>query len=235
MPKVKREKKYWLAISGTTTHANDMNVTKKKKKDINGKYLNGLLFDMVLVDGYLERYGYVLYNRISNMRDTTKDAVLSSIDEYCWFLNTKENAKKCAYIYYTGHGGTNTGNWCFNDGTISLDEIFELIVYDYGIKRFVLYCDCCYAANWVMDVAKQNISNVDYIKILASGWPGTPAYDTKNGGLFTLHKFGKKNNNVKWIMYDTLNEKPLYYKGHELIYDGTCDTDNQNSGDDSSD
>ena len=230
-----RNKKFWLCISGTTTHASDMNVTKKKKKDINGQYLNGLMRDMVMVDEHLERFGYILFNRICNMRDTTKHTVLSSIRRYCFFIRRRQNAKKCAYIYYTGHGGTNNGNWCFKDGYISLNEILAIIAHEFRIKRVVLYCDCCYAANWVMDIAKQDTRFFEYVKISASGWPGTSAYDTKDGGLFTLHKFGKKNNNVKWIMYDTLFENPLYYRGHELIYDGTSDTDDDNSSEELSD
>ena len=52
------------------------------------------------------------------------------------------------YIYYTGHGEKNTGNWCFKDETVSLQEIIQ-ICNDCNFEgNLVLYCDCCYIGNW---------------------------------------------------------------------------------------
>ena len=30
-------------------------------------------------------------------------------------------------LYYTGHGEIGTGNWCFADGTVSIQEIFNMV------------------------------------------------------------------------------------------------------------
>ena len=50
-------------------------------------------------------------------------------------------------LYFTGHGDTE-GNWCFPDGTITLQDVVDQIpVFD---KLFILkiYSDCCYSGNW---------------------------------------------------------------------------------------
>jgi len=59
-----------------------------------------------------------------------------------------------ALIYYTGHGEFGTGNWCFKDGTISLQEILALY-FDYVRgKLLYIFTDCCYSGHWVVELAK---------------------------------------------------------------------------------
>ena len=56
-------------------------------------------------------------------------------------------------IYYTGCGEEGTGNWCFKDGVISLNDILSL--YDKYLKKrlLVIYADCSYSGQWVLDYA----------------------------------------------------------------------------------
>ena len=56
-------------------------------------------------------------------------------------------------IYYTGWGEEGTGNWCFKDGVISLNDILSL--YDKYLKDrlLVIYADCSYSGQWVLDYA----------------------------------------------------------------------------------
>lgn len=54
-----------------------------------------------------------------------------------------------AAIYYTGNSQKDTGNWCFSDGIITFQEIFELYKSYFLGKRLSIICDCSYSGNWV--------------------------------------------------------------------------------------
>ena len=54
-----------------------------------------------------------------------------------------------ALIYYTGHGQEGTGNWCFKDGFITFEEIFDLYKRHFRGKLLYLLCDCCYSGQWI--------------------------------------------------------------------------------------
>ena len=49
-------------------------------------------------------------------------------------------------LYYTGHGETGTGNWCFSDGTISIQEIFDMV--PGGCYYPLIFSDACYSGHW---------------------------------------------------------------------------------------
>ena len=53
-----------------------------------------------------------------------------------------------------GHGENGTGNWCFKDGTISFQEIFNLYRKFCAGKLLSLISDCCYSGHWVRECAK---------------------------------------------------------------------------------
>jgi len=59
-----------------------------------------------------------------------------------------------AVLWYLGHSEEGTGNWCFKDGTISFQEIFDLYRIHYSGKPLTINSDCCYSGNWVRDCAK---------------------------------------------------------------------------------
>ena len=52
-------------------------------------------------------------------------------------------------IWYMGHSEEGTGNWCFKDGTISFQEIFDLYTTHSPGKLLSITSDCCYSGNWV--------------------------------------------------------------------------------------
>ena len=58
-----------------------------------------------------------------------------------------------ALIWYMGHGQKNTGNWCFKDGEITLDEIIKLYTTYFSGKLLYLISDCCYSGQWVRRMA----------------------------------------------------------------------------------
>ena len=43
--------------------------------------------------------------------------------EYC----KNQNLKLKPGLYYSGHGEIGTGNWCFSDGKIGIDEICDML------------------------------------------------------------------------------------------------------------
>ena len=58
-------------------------------------------------------------------------------------------------LLYTGHGERGTGNWCFNDGVISFEDIFALYMDHFRGKVLTLVCDCSYSGNWAEHYAKK--------------------------------------------------------------------------------
>ena len=59
-----------------------------------------------------------------------------------------------AVLHYLGHSEEGTGNWCFKDGTISFQEIFDLYRRHCPGKLLTITPDCCYSGNWVRECAK---------------------------------------------------------------------------------
>ena len=59
-----------------------------------------------------------------------------------------------AVIHYLGHSEEGTGNWCFKDGTISFQEIFNLYRKHFTNKRMTIKSDCSYSGQWVRECAK---------------------------------------------------------------------------------
>ena len=58
------------------------------------------------------------------------------------------------YIFYTGHGEKNTGNWCFKDGVITFQDIFGLYMDCFRGKKLAINSDCSYSGNWIKDYVK---------------------------------------------------------------------------------
>ena len=57
-------------------------------------------------------------------------------------------------IDYLGHSEEDTGNWCFQDGTISYREILDLYKEHCPGKLLTIQSDCCYSGKWAVDCAK---------------------------------------------------------------------------------
>lgn len=58
-------------------------------------------------------------------------------------------------LHYTGHGEKGTGNWCFKDGVITLEDIFGLYMDCMRGKRLTIVSDCSYSGNWIRDCVKK--------------------------------------------------------------------------------
>ena len=57
-------------------------------------------------------------------------------------------------LRYLGNSEKGTGNWCFKDGTISFQEIFNIYRRYPSVKGLTIQTDCSYSGQWVRECAK---------------------------------------------------------------------------------
>ena len=57
-------------------------------------------------------------------------------------------------MYYLGNSEKDTGNWCFKDGIISFQEIFNIYRRHPSVKCLDIISDCSYSGQWVRECAK---------------------------------------------------------------------------------
>ena len=57
-------------------------------------------------------------------------------------------------IWYTGYSHAKTGNWCFKDGYITFNDIFELYNRHLKGKVLTIISDCSYSGQWLKDCVK---------------------------------------------------------------------------------
>eukprot|EP01084_Bolivina_argentea_P169243 293411_1 len=180
----------WILIAGTTKFPDSIKTSDKKR--VNGNYLSGVSCDLTNMEQWITTKGYgKLYNVVRNMQNLKCQTVLDNIKECA--ANIKQNG--VMRIFYTGHGQLDTGNWCFCDGVISLDDVIQSVQSKNNKCIIRIYCDCCYSGNWVMKLCEYKRQNQE-IWINAASWPGQVAWDTKNGGMFTLEFVA--NNGKAW-------------------------------------
>eukprot|EP01084_Bolivina_argentea_P219737 372598_1 len=183
-------KKVWLIIRGCTETEGSQKIAKKKgdydKKKWDDKgFLGGMSTDIQNIKEWIQKNDTVHYEYKTLVDDklTTK-TVKDSIAELCDFA-TKQEADEI-FLYYTGHGVFNTGNWCFSDDTVRLKDIIDIIVAKWNKGNFEMYCDCSYSGNWVMEFEEYKDKLKKGAFITAACWPGTYARDEgKFGGYYT--------------------------------------------------
>lgn len=99
--------------------------------------------------------------------------MVATIIKHCFYVFSLLNA---AYIWFFGHSEKGTGKWCFKDGTISFNEIFDIYKRSQESKRkgtapdrggslLTIISDCSYSGNWVGCCAE----TLDSMKILPCG------------------------------------------------------------------
>ena len=59
-----------------------------------------------------------------------------------------------AGLKYLGNSEKGTGNWCFKDGTISFQEIFDIYRRTCPDKVIIIQSDCSYSGQWVRECAR---------------------------------------------------------------------------------
>ncbi|KAJ7375763.1 hypothetical protein OS493_039029, partial [Desmophyllum pertusum] len=133
----------WLLLAGATNPPRDVNISERRTRDSpgdrSGTFLPGVTRDLINVE---DAVGTKLFNTVKDLY-LTKSAALGHITK----LYKKCKSKECRpMLYYTGHGQTGTGNWCFADGTISIQEISNMR--PGGTLYPMIFSDACYSGHW---------------------------------------------------------------------------------------
>mmetsp|Transcript_52081 Transcript_52081/g.83019 ORF Transcript_52081/g.83019 Transcript_52081/m.83019 type:complete len:230 (-) Transcript_52081:12-701(-) len=179
---------YWLLIAGTTL-SKGVRFTDKTRDQ--GNYLVGITADIKNMEEWVNNDSdSCLQNVVRDMKQLKRATVLARIRECAHECEVEDG--EMISIYYTGHGETNTGNWCFEDGVVTLHEVIDAVTSSYpGRPSINLCCDCCFSGNWCIQLSTMKVTT--NVEISAASWPGQVAYDTKDGGMFTLDLTEKKD------------------------------------------
>lgn len=162
-----------IIISGASNPPKAIHFSSRRSKS--GVFLAGISHDLANVE---DAIGCQLYNTVRDLY-LTKSAALRHIEKLF---------ERCRYeelqptLYFTGHGKTDTGNWCFADGTISIEEILHMVP-----RRTyypMIYSNACYSGHWKNFCVKKNIPG---FQCLAACPEYCTAFDTKDA--FGYHYF----------------------------------------------
>ena len=177
----------WLLLSGATDPPKEIGISKRRTRDSQGDrtgvFLAGVTRDLVNMEDVVESK---LYNTVKDLY-LTKHAALRHITllfEKCKDTNAKP------MLYYTGHGEIGTGNWCFSDGTISIQEIFDMV--PGGCYYPLIFSDACYSGHWANFCLGKSIGG---FHCLAACPEYSTALDTK--GVYDSHALINMGNPVK--------------------------------------
>ncbi|KAJ7388040.1 hypothetical protein OS493_040230, partial [Desmophyllum pertusum] len=133
----------WLLLAGATDPPKDINISDRRSRDIvgdrSGSFLSGITRDFVNME---DAVGTKLFNTVKDLYLTKSRALehITKLFEEC------KSKKLHPMLYYTGHGEIGTGNWCFADGTIGIQEIVDSLP---GETYYpMIFSDACYSGHW---------------------------------------------------------------------------------------
>ena len=133
----------WFLLSGATDPPRNISISRRRTRDApedrSGAFLVGVTRDLVNME---DAVGTKLFNTVKDLY-LTKSEALGKISNFFDVCKRKEVQPM---LYYTGHGEIRTGNWCFHDGTIGIQEILDLL--PGGIYFPVIFSDACYSGHW---------------------------------------------------------------------------------------
>ena len=135
----------WLLLSGATDPPSNIAISIRRNKhdcrgEKNGAFLKGVGHDLVNMEN---RCLPQLWNTVRDLHLKKYDAKqkIKEFFHYCQKYNYKP------MLYYSGHGEIGTGNWCFHDETLSIQEIKKMIL---PTDRYypTIISDACYSGHW---------------------------------------------------------------------------------------
>jgi len=182
-----RKELRWLLLSGASDPPSGITISDRRTRDDisgvrSGTFLSGVTYDLANMERLV---GNDLFNTIKDLY-LTKSVATDHIKEL--FDKCKCNRFK-PMLYYTGHGEKGTGNWCFQDGKISIQEILNML--PEGTFYPMIFSDTCYSGHWANFCLQKNISG---FHCLAACPEYSKAIDTRGkGGDLTLFMAGKKS------------------------------------------
>lgn len=137
-----------------------------------GEFLYGSTYDLGNMEAAVKDK---LFNSVKDLT-LSKSAAHDHIEK---FFNQCRGHKVKPVLYYTGHGENGTGNWCFADGKISIEEILNMLPEE--CLHPMILSDTCYSGHWANFCLKKKIPG---FTCLAACPEFSKALDTK--GLFIL-------------------------------------------------
>ena len=134
----------WLLLSGSSDPPRTVLVSKRRSRgdSKDSPFLRGMYRDFENMTEALAKKELEMLNSLSNWEITKADAK----EQFKKIFDACKKDGKQAVIYYTGHGEIGTGDWCFRDGTISIEELEVSIPQDCS-HPFII-SDCCYSGRW---------------------------------------------------------------------------------------
>jgi len=170
----------WLLIAGATNPPGEIEISTRRTRNAEsgGSFLRGLTNDLATMEAS-EVVTKSLHNVVRNYNLKKHDARTEIKDLYD--ICKRDGCKPI--LYYTGHGQTGTGNWCFSDGTLSIQEIEE--DRPDGCDYPLVISDACYSGHWANYCREENLPGFE---CLAAAPEFSVAYDsdTGKGGELTL-------------------------------------------------
>ena len=166
----------WLLRSGASNPPSGITISDRRIRDPpgakGGTFLSGVAHDLANMEGAV---GINLFNTVKDLY-LTKSTASGHIRR---LFDTCKRDRVKPILYYTGHGEIRTGNWCFADGTISIQEILDMR--PEGSYYPMIFSDACYSGHWANLCLKEDIAG---FHSLAACPEYSKAIDTK--GLYSL-------------------------------------------------
>ena len=161
----------WLLLSGASDPPCGITISDRRTRDTpgarGGTFLPGVSQDLANMEAAV---GAKLFNTVKDLY-LTKSAALGHI-RTLFDICKREQVKPI--LYYTGHGEIGSGNWCFADGTISIQEIVDML--PGGTYYPMIFSDACYSGHWANFCLEKNITG---FHCLAACPEYSKAIDTK--------------------------------------------------------
>ena len=155
----------WLLISGASNPPDTVEISTRRNRDNGGVLTRAMLKDA-------RSFSHNVTFDLTNMQDSlrpnnslwicrsnpkiTRDEVRDLVQEF--FRDCHRNKWK-PMLYYTGHGEIGTGNWCFSDGTIGIQDIIGWV--PEGCEKPTICSDACYSGVWANYCAQQRIEGFE--------------------------------------------------------------------------
>lgn len=205
----------WLLLAGASDPPSEIKVSERRKKrtEKDSAFLPGIRWDIFNMEKKVTRgkKACSLFNTVRNLFLTKEEACreIKRLFDEC------KEGKLQPRLYYTGHGEIGTGNWCFSNGTISIEEIVAWL--PEGVVNPVIVSDACYSGHW----ANFCLNCTRDILCLAACPEFSKAYDTKGkGGDLTLFLIGKNPRHRTEPIFSGVNREdyPLSKEFSSVFY-----------------
>ena len=143
----------WLLFSGASNPPWKITISDRRTgRDCpgarGGTFLSSVTHDLANMEASVQAE---LFSTVKDLRLTRTAALghIKSLFETC----RRHRAKPM--LYYTGHGEKGTGNWCFEDGKITIDTILDNL--PEGTLPPMIFSDTCYSGHWANFCLEKNI------------------------------------------------------------------------------